>query len=50
MAEPVLPPSGGALWRESRMESDADAFARLAHDLHDQANLEKQSRRSSSPP
>ena len=23
------------------MESDADAFARLAHDLYDQANLEK---------
>jgi transcriptional regulator with GAF, ATPase, and Fis domain len=41
MAEPVLPPNGGTLWRESPMESDADAFARLAHELHDQTSLEK---------
>ena len=41
MGKPVLPPSGGTLWRESRMESEADAFARLAHELHDQPNVEK---------
>jgi GAF domain-containing protein len=41
MSEPLFPPSGGTLWRESRMDLDADAFARLAHDLHDQPNLEK---------
>ena len=40
MSEPVFPPSGGTLWRESRMDFDADDFARLAHDLHDQPNLE----------
>ena len=40
MSEPVFPPSGGTLWRESRMDFDADAFARLAHDLYDQPNLE----------
>jgi GAF domain-containing protein len=40
MAEPVLPPSVGALARDSRMESQADAFARLAHDLHDENNSE----------
>ena len=41
MSEPVFPPSGGTLWRESRMDFDADAFARLAHDLYDQPNLEE---------
>jgi transcriptional regulator with GAF, ATPase, and Fis domain len=40
MTKPVLPPSGGALWTESRVESDADAFARLAHELHNQTNVE----------
>jgi GAF domain-containing protein len=38
--ETVLSPSGGATWIEPRMESDADAFARLAHELHDQTNVE----------
>lgn len=41
MAEPVLPAAGGTLWKESRMESDAAAFACLAHDLYDQTSLEK---------
>jgi transcriptional regulator with GAF, ATPase, and Fis domain len=41
MSEPVFPPSGGTLWRESRLDFGADAFARLAHDLYDQPNLEK---------
>ena len=41
MAEPVFPPSGGTPWKESRMNFDADAFARLAHDLSEQPNLEK---------
>ena len=40
VSEPVFPPSGGTLWRESRMDFDADDFARLAHDLYDQPNLE----------
>ena len=40
MSEPVFPPSGGTLWRESRMEFDADDFARLAHELYDQPNVE----------
>ena len=40
MSEPVFPPSGGTLWRESRMDFDADDFARLAHDLYDQPNLQ----------
>jgi transcriptional regulator with GAF, ATPase, and Fis domain len=39
--EPVLPRSGGTLWRESQMESEANAFARLARDLDDQMNLER---------
>ena len=37
MTKTVLPPSGGAPWKES----DADAFAHLAHELHDQTNVEK---------
>jgi GAF domain-containing protein len=41
MGKSVLTPSGGTMWREPRMESEADAFARLAHDLHEQPNLEK---------
>ncbi len=40
MTKTVLPPSGRAPWMEPRMESDADAFARLAHGLHDQTNVE----------
>jgi GAF domain-containing protein len=40
MGKPVLPPDGGTLW-ESPMESEADAFARLAHELHDQTSLGK---------
>jgi GAF domain-containing protein len=34
-------PAAESLGRESRMESEADAFARLAHDLYDQMNFEK---------
>ena len=41
MSEPVFPPSVGTLSRESRMDFDVDAFARLAHDMYDQPSLEK---------
>lgn len=41
MAEPVLQPSGGTLRRESQMQSEADAFARLAHELNDPTNVEE---------
>lgn len=41
LVEAVLPSSGGNMRRERRMESIADAFARLALELHDQTNLEK---------
>jgi hypothetical protein len=41
MGKSVLPPSGGTMRREPRIQSEADAFARLAHDLHEQPNLEK---------
>jgi GAF domain-containing protein len=41
MTKPVLPLSGEAARTEPRMESDADAFARLAHELHDQTNVEQ---------
>jgi len=41
MGKSVLPPSGGTLRREPRIQSEADAFARLAHELHQQPNVEK---------
>ena len=41
MGKPALPPNGRTLWRESQMESEADAFARLAHELHDQTSVEQ---------
>jgi transcriptional regulator with GAF, ATPase, and Fis domain len=41
MAEPVLPPSVGTLGRDSRTYSQADAFAGLAHDLHEGKNSEE---------
>ena len=45
MAEPVHPPSVGTLGRDSRTESQADAFAGLAHDLHEGKNSEETLRR-----
>lgn len=41
MAEPVLPPSVGTLGRDSRTDSQADAFAGLAQDLHEGKNSEE---------
>ena len=41
MGKSVLPPRGGTLRREPRIQSEADAFARLAHELHEQPNVEK---------
>ena len=46
--ESVLPPSGGTLRREPRMESEADAFARLAHELHDADRMWKRPSKESS--
>ena len=45
MAEPVHPPSVGTLGRDSRTESQADAFAGLAHDLYEGKNSEETLRR-----
>jgi transcriptional regulator with GAF, ATPase, and Fis domain len=41
MREPVLPAGGETRWWESSTAFQADAFARLAHNLHDQVNVEK---------
>jgi GAF domain-containing protein len=41
MGKPLRPPSGGTLGRELRIQSEADAFGRLAHELHDQTNVEQ---------
>jgi hypothetical protein len=47
MAEPVLPPSVGTLGRDSRTDSQADAFAGLAQDLHEGKTPKRPSKESS---